>query len=408
MKLKLSIEKLKKFQKAIFFSSKIKKSIVITFTLLLVFSLNNSLHAHALTKSNEIYEIIYFYINSCSTCEKMEFLLDEIQKNKCIKIVRKNISNKYILKEFNEYLEKYGVPYNKRGIVPAVFIDDKCYIGEKEIKAVLNEISSNFRTSKSVESKDSITGNKNKIFRSLMNIRTLSVLGAGILDGCNPCAISMLLFYLSYLLINERKKVLFVGSSFIIGTFISYFLLGTILYSFLEQINISMIRKIVKYLFLSFVFILLLFNIRDYVKVKKAEYGEVVLQLPLFLRRFSHNLIKKFAKITSNIYLMLFLAFFLGVIISLTEFLCTGQIYLPTLVTLIQLSKDVQLNLKAILLLVIYNLGFIIPLIIICITVFCGKKVFDISEKIRGFLPSIKFVNVMFFAIMFLIIILYF
>ncbi len=42
------------------------------------------------------------------------------------------------------------------------------------------------------------------------------------------------------------------------------------------------------------------------------------------------------------------LAFLLGFIISFTEFLCTGQIYLPTIVSMIQTGDKGSYNVQAI------------------------------------------------------------
>ena len=55
-----------------------------------------------------------------------------------------------------------------------------------------------------------------------------SLVLAGLVDGINPCAFATIIFLLSYLQVTRRRPVEIaqVGLSFIIGVFITYFLLG--------------------------------------------------------------------------------------------------------------------------------------------------------------------------------------
>ncbi|WP_425446797.1 hypothetical protein [Dethiothermospora halolimnae] len=214
----------------------------------------------------------------------------------------------------------------------------------------------------------------------------------------------MLLFFLSFILASDKRNILIIGGGFILGTFIAYFLLGTVLYSVLGMINGKLIRSIITYVMLILVFTLAVLNIKDYLNIKKGDYGKVSLQLPLFLRKLSHGIIKFFTNIKSNIFIMTSLAFLLGFIISFTEFLCTGQIYLPTIVSMIQTGDKGIYNVQAIFRLIIYNIGFVIPLIVICLFTYFGQRILDISEVFRKNLEKIKLANALFFAIIFVLI----
>jgi len=62
--------------------------------------------------------------------------------------------------------------------------------------------------------------------------------------------------------------------------------------------------------------------------------------------------------------------FLIGILVTVFESVCTGQVYIPTLVLM---TKDAS-GLKWMLLLLLYNLMFILPLVIIFIAVFKGVK----------------------------------
>ena len=74
-------------------------------------------------------------------------------------------------------------------------------------------------------------------------------------------------------------------------------------------------------------------------------------------------------------------AFLSGLVISLLELTCTGQIYLPTIIFV---SSMPELRLRAIFYLVVYNLLFILPLVIVFILAYFGTT----SKQLTGFLQK--------------------
>lgn len=294
----------------------------------------------------------YYFINTCVSCKKLESTMDEFIKRNNITLLKKDISIKENLNEFLTAQEKYNIPGEKRGVVPVIIFKDDYYIGEDEIEFFLNEYKDG--TVSHIPQLDTFSEKNNN------KTTTLGVLGvcyAGLLDGINPCAISMLLMFISIAQLSNRKNLLFIGGGFIVGTFFAYFTLGTLIYNYISKVDTNAIRYFIKFTGLILMFILVCLNIYDYIVSKNQQYGKITLQLPLFLRKISHQIIQKIKLFSSNLYLMIIIAFAISVIISLTEFMCTGQIYLPTIITIIQLNESI--NIQAISLLLIYNLGFI-------------------------------------------------
>lgn len=142
---------------------------------------------------------------------------------------------------------------------------------------------------------------------------------------------------------KPKKEIFFIGITFILGVFFTYFLIGLGLARILQMVkDLTLVSQILYFLLGMFTLILSFYSFRDYFTVKKLERGDylkgeegkVILQLPVFLRWKIYEVIEKQTKIK---YFILF-AFITGVVISLLEFFCTGQIYLPTIMYIVQLS----------------------------------------------------------------------
>jgi cytochrome c biogenesis protein CcdA len=238
----------------------------------------------------------------------------------------------------------------------------------------------------------------------------LTVLGAGLLDGFNPCAIALLLLFVSLLSSNENKKVLLLVSvTYISALFISYLLIGTLLYEVLNKWQAgpeaALANTIVTWVVLIICIILFSYNMYDYIVTRNEEYGKVKNQLPKWIQRFNKSIMKRFTDVINNptnktgLFSMLALTFVLGVTLSITELICTGQIYGIIISSISDYSKG-----YAYFALVSYNFMFVLPLIAIAIFAIKGRGVMAASNWIREHLHTIKLLN----AILFLFVGVYF
>ncbi len=114
------------------------------------------------------------------------------------------------------------------------------------------------------------------------------------------------------------------------------------------------------------------------------------LQLPNFLKKRIHKTIRKESQ--SACYLLA--AIVAGFIISFLEFACTGQVYLPTILFVINTPS---IRASAVSYLLLYNFMFILPLLIIFGIVYWGAT----SEQLAFFLQrratTIKLLTSLFF-----------
>jgi cytochrome c biogenesis protein CcdA len=102
----------------------------------------------------------------------------------------------------------------------------------------------------------------------------------------------------------------------------------------------------------------------------------MLLKLPAPLRKRINATIRKGRSSTNYI----IGAFVAGILISFLELACTGQVYLPTIIFV---SSIPELRLRAILYLIIYNLLFILPLVVIFILVYFGTTSKDLTQFLQ-------------------------
>jgi len=171
-------------------------------------------------------------------------------------------------------------------------------------------------------------------------------------DSINPCAFAVLIFIVTFLIAIRKKgkKLLSIGFTYIFMIYITYFLAGVGLLSFVKQFKMSNWV----YLFSSLaVMIAGLINIKDVFFSQKG----FSLSIPDSKKSIIQKYIEK-GTIPA--------AMILGILVSFLELPCTGGIYIAVLALL----ADQATLLQGIFYLLIYNLIFILPLVFILLLVY--------------------------------------
>jgi cytochrome c biogenesis protein CcdA len=200
------------------------------------------------------------------------------------------------------------------------------------------------------------------------------VLIAGLIDGLNPCAFATIVFLVSYLafLGKQSKEILTYGIIFTFGVFIAYILAGVGLMASLRQLSgFPMITKGIYFVIGLLAFALGIISFYDYILFRRGQMAKMKLQLPMFLKKKIHGIIRKQTRSTKAGFIG---TFALGFVIAITEVVCTGQVYLPTIGYIMTIPK---LRVHAFFNLVLYNVMFIIPLVGVFVAAFFGVT----SEK---------------------------
>ena len=90
-------------------------------------------------------------------------------------------------------------------------------------------------------------------------------------------------------------------------------------------------------------------------------------------------------------------AFISGFLVSLLEAVCTGQMYLPTIAFVLKASS---FKLQALGYLLLYNIMFIVPLVVIFVFALMGTTSAEFTSFLKKHLGVIKiFMAVLFFSL---------
>ena len=188
------------------------------------------------------------------------------------------------------------------------------------------------------------------------------VIAAGLVDGVNPCAISALVFFMSLLALSKisSRQLLLAGSAFCVASFLTYFAIGLGLLRVLHlATGFSTISAAID---LGMTALLLLFaglSFRDAWRYRHDDDPKSLsLRLPRPIVHMTHALIRR--GLRSRHLVMGGIG--IGMAVTALESICTGQVYVPTLALV--LRSDCSF-LRAGAYLVLYNILFILPLIII-------------------------------------------
>ena len=234
------------------------------------------------------------------------------------------------------------------------------------------------------------------------------ILGSGLVDGINPCAFTVIVFFISYLALQgyRKRELIAIGLSFIFSVFITYSLIGLGIFNFLYRMKsfwiFVRIFNLSIGIFSIILGILAIYDLFKFVKTKETQ--GLILQLPKTIKNRIHSVISlhyrkskegsidnKGRRILSRLVLS---AFITGFLVSILEAVCTGQLYLPTIAFVL---KTTTFKLQALAYLVIYNIMFILPLLAIFILALFGVTSSQFANFLKKNLVGVKLVMALVF-----------
>jgi len=223
-------------------------------------------------------------------------------------------------------------------------------------------------------SKAGNTADSERLERKFDSLQWGTVAGAGFLDGINPCAFVTLVFFISVLanLRKSRRDIIVVGLLFALAVFVTYFLLGLGALTVVKEFSVkSGMAKGLNIFMALFCLVIGLISLTDAMRFRKTRKADFKLKLPKSLRKIINRQIN--TKMRKNH--LWFWALFLGVSVSLLESLCTGQVYLPMLTIMVKRGSS-----EALVLLLLYNLMFILPLLAIFAVTLMGVSSRQVTD----------------------------
>ncbi len=354
------------------------------------------------------HDIIYFYDPLCYDCAFVEeaMIIDKLMEAGFsvaqVRVSRSDTINYYL---FLSFLETYEVS----GTYPLIFAGQNYYQTADDIIAAYD--AGEIQASAEDDFKDLVDPDVD-FLRGWQGLSVVIV--AGLLDGINPCAIAMLLMFISILSFLQSKKMLMIVSfSYILGVLTTYFFIGFGVLTFLGtdfmQTLIDDLGHIIYFIFGVLALFFFLITFYDYLVTRTEHYEKVKNQLPSKIKNFNKRimdrfgrLIKEEAKTLKQKIMIIFIPFFIGAIIGITEAACTGQIYFFILFLI-----DTVDPVRGTIYLGIFNLLFVLPLIIIAAIAVISKNIMGVSNFVREHLSIIKLLTSLFFLAMMLFFFLY-
>lgn len=188
-----------------------------------------------------------------------------------------------------------------------------------------------------------------------------TVVLAGLIDGINPCAFAVIVFLVSYLTLTGRlgrRFALIYGLTFAAGVFACYFLIGLGFFRLLDWLE--SLKLAMRWVFAAMGIVCVAFGIGgllDTLAAARGGAGKMRFGMPKALHRVVHRLIRE--DVSRGV--LGVGAFAIGILVSGIELVCTGQIYLPVIIFINSSAPGA----KSLGLLTVYNLAFIVPLIVV-------------------------------------------
>jgi glutaredoxin/sulfite exporter TauE/SafE len=341
--------------------------------------------------------VAYFHSPGCSECDRVSYDLSYLeQKYPNLEVRSFDINTCAPLNE--AMAERNGVPPEERLLTPAVFIGGE-YLSPDEIsmerlEAVIQSHSQGGCVPPWEGLEEESPQAINRIIQRFKSFSSLAVLGAGLLDGVNPCAFTTIIFFVSYLAVMGRKgrDILFVGISFTVAVFLTYLLVGVGVLGFVH--SLGFVRTFSRLVYLAtglFCLVLAGFSLFDVYRIRQGRIEDIALKLPERLQKRVHRAIREGRNIRNYVWA----AFVTGFLVSLLELACTGQVYLPTIIFV---SGVPELRVNAYAYLVLYNLMFILPLVVIFLLVYYGTTSKQLTEFFKTNAALVKVLTAVLFA----------
>lgn len=351
-------------------------------------------------------KLIVFHSPACHRCIQVKKeLIPKIEREfkAKIEIEYRDISDIENYKLMLGLKEKYqsGIEIS----LPVFFMEGKFLNGKGEIENNLKILITNslisFGGLKKPPAIDLLT-----YFRAFT---PLAIISAGLIDGINPCAFTVIVFFISFLALQgyRKRELITIGLAFIFAVFLTYLLMGIGIFNFLYQLKgFWLITKIFNISVGVFSILLGTLAVYDFFKFKKTKDTEgLLLQLPKAIKNRIHYVVAWNYRKTResvlkeragqrHIFILLITALSCGFLVSILEAVCTGQAYLPTITFILKTS---HLRLQALGYLLLYNLMFVLPLFIIFLFAILGATSGEFSDFLKKRLLAIKLLMAMLF-----------
>jgi len=312
--------------------------------------------------ANENVNVYYFYSTGCPHCSNVieSGVLDKVALMDGVSVEKLNLHESQENRNlFNDFCDEFEI--SRRGWPFAVVEKDGMYSYlSGDVPIIENLLSSVQDGVGVVIDLDGISVDDDG------GVTIGSVLVAALIDSVNPCAFGVLIFLMASLLgMGSARRALRAGLIYSFVVFVVYFFMGWGLYG---VINVFSSSSGFYYFYLGVagvIFLLGLLQLKDVFWYGKGVTLRISSKVKPIIERFMAK-----GNLVSII--------ILGVIVSLFELPCTGEIYIGIL-TVMSIHKTFGLGY-----LLIYNFIFVLPLLVLTYLIYRGTS----TQKLQSWTVS--------------------
>ena len=375
-----------------------------------------SCHLFAQTERAELY-----YSPSCQHCREItDYFLPQMQ-GKYPNVFEVDLMDITLPENQARLLEMektYGFQYQP----PTLILSGIILTGEEQIKNQLEAVLANLAGSQNSpivsppspsSSPAAIPVPKDQktttaLREKLSSWSLLTIITAGALDGINPCAFTTIIFFISFLGFAgyKQRQIRWIGVFFILAVFLTYLGIGFGLLRFLHTLVLfPLVSKGIIWLTAILTAFLSFFSLKDFwVYRATGQTRDWSLQLPLSIKQRIHRVIGEGYRSSGDpqktkrpLGKLIGTAFVTGFLVSSLESVCTGQLYVPTLV---YMTKFQETTLQAWSYLLLYNSAFIFPLVLVFLLSLWGITSQQFGQLATRHLGTVKLGTAVFFLAM--------
>ncbi len=329
--------------------------------------------------------VIVFFLPACKACHKvMDDIIPPIALIYGSK-VRWEYRDIDQADNYRQYLS-LGNKLNRKLGTPTIVVGNRVLVGVAEAADSLEKFIA--EELKNIENINlALDAQGIDLLARFKSFGPLAIVGAGLVDGVNPCAFTVIVFFISFLTFAgyRRYETAVIGAFYIFAVFLTYLALGFGFFKALYMMRSFRILSKIVYASIGGASIFLgLLALKDYAIFKKTGKADgMALQLPKIIKNKIHSIVGEYyrkdkAGRQKALFGLGISALVVGFLISLLEAVCTGQLYLPTIIFVL---KEGTLRIRALSYLIIYNIMFIIPLVFVLLAALFGVS----SNQFEGY-----------------------
>lgn len=322
-------------------------------------------------------QAVLIVTTACTDCEEAEKMLGKAK----VPFIAWNVTDPEVYAGYQLLMQKREID-ERNWKVPCLFYGNDLYLGASEIQAAIADgsITANGSVKTTAFLLSDLSAASASENKALSSPKWYQLLGEGVVVGLNPCSLSMLLMVLS-VLASSGKKAGRTGFLFLVGKAAAYFGIGLAVfraYGFLTSGALGETRQFLRTALAAVFGVLAILYLLDAYHAYRMEFGKIRMQLPAKFRRAEHHAIQKIGSLSGA---MLYpAALLLGILISVGEFFCAGQLYAASIISMAETQSILRSNVIASF--ILFTAGILIPSAALVI----AASVTGSIERIAGFM----------------------